>query len=77
VPDIGILGSYDPVAIDQASMDLINQAPGYLYDGISFKPIAPGTDKSKLLRPDINWEVLLEEAEHWKIGSRKYKLVPI
>ena len=28
VPDIGILGSTDPIAIDQASIDLINRSPG-------------------------------------------------
>lgn len=29
VPDIGILASFDPVAIDQASYDLVNQQFGH------------------------------------------------
>ncbi len=77
VPDIGILASYDPVAIDQASMDLVNQAPGYLCHGSGFKLIEPGVDKSRALRPGIRWEVLLEAAEQWKLGSRKYKLIAL
>jgi len=77
VPDIGILASYDPVAIDQASMDLVNKAPGYLYHGSEFKLIEAGVDKSRALRPGIRWEVLLEAAEQWKLGSRKYKLIAL
>ncbi len=77
VPDIGILASYDPVAIDQASMDLIIKAPGYLRESEDFKNIDPGVDKAKLIRPEIKWEILLEEAERWQLGSRKYKLVKL
>jgi uncharacterized protein len=45
VEDIGILGSYDPVAIDRASLDLVNKAPrtrdsvGHGKEGEIFKSI--------------------------------------
>jgi len=78
VPDIGILASYDPVAIDQASVDLINSMPAFnpKKDG-SIEYVPPGEDKLKVFYPEIPWWILLEEAERLGIGQRKYKLVTI
>lgn len=64
VPDIGLLASYDPVAIDQASVDLVNAAG------------KPG-DKFRHIYPDIDWSVQLSYAESLGIGNRKYKLTEI
>ena len=75
IPDIGILASYDPVAIDKASIDLINNAPGYVYENGKYKPLNEGEDKVKIIWPEIKWEVLLEEAEKLGIGKRSYKLI--
>ncbi len=77
IPDIGILGSYDPVAIDQASMDLINAMPGYLFKEGRYEFVKPGEDKAKLYYPELNWWVILEEAERLGLGSRKYEIVTI
>lgn len=66
VPDIGILASFDPVAIEQASVDLINQN-----DNGRIK----GKDKFKTLWPEVDWEVQLKYAEEIGLGSRKYGLV--
>jgi uncharacterized Fe-S center protein len=44
VPDIGILASCDPVAIDQASYDLVNQKMGLPYSLLQ-KNHEPGKDK--------------------------------
>lgn len=61
VPDIGVLASLDPVAIDQASIDLVNQAAG--------------KDIFRELYPKVDWEIQLAYAEAIGLGSRKYELV--
>lgn len=73
VRDIGILASKDPVAIDQASVDLIN-AESALPDGCLKSNIHPGEDKFRGLYPEVNWERQLEYAEEIGLGSRKYHL---
>jgi uncharacterized Fe-S center protein len=67
VPDIGILASFDPVAIDQASVDLVNKTQGRI----------EGTDKFKALYPDVDWSIQLRYAEEIELGSRKYELIPL
>ncbi len=73
VRDIGILASEDPVALDQASVDLVN-AEGAL-SGSRVEGAGPGEDKFRRLYPEIPWEVTLEHAEAIGLGSRKYELV--
>jgi len=65
VPDIGILASFDPVAIDQASVDLVNRTEGRIRS----------KDKFKSLWPGVNWETQLKHAEAIGLGSRKYELI--
>lgn len=73
-PDIGILASRDPIALDQASLDLLNQAPGI-----------PGTrlndpsarDKLRDLYPQTDWEIQLRYAESLGLGTRDYELMII
>ena len=73
VRDIGILASKDPVAIDQASVDLIN-AEAAISNSCLKKNILPGEDKFRGLYPEVNWERQLEYAEEIGLGSRKYHL---
>jgi uncharacterized protein len=64
VDDIGILGSTDPVAVDQAAIDLMEKTAG--------KPL------NKISKyPNLNGKWQLEHAEKIGIGSRKYKLIEI
>lgn len=76
VPDIGILASFDPVAIDQASVDLINAQPG-LENSALKSSFGTGEDKFRSLNPDIDWEVQLEYGEKVGLGFRDYELVKI
>jgi uncharacterized Fe-S center protein len=71
VQDVGMAFSFDPVAIDKASLDLVDNSP-----------IIPGATSAK--PPDIlgkmhhtNSLVQLETAEKLGVGSLKYKLVPV
>ena len=73
VRNIGIVASTDPVAIDQASVNLVNQEqalPGSCLEA----NLAPGEDKFKGLYPQINWEHQLDYAENLGIGTRNYDL---
>ena len=76
VPDIGILAATDPVALDQASADLVNQARG-LPDTAMQSGHEPGCDKFRGVYPQINWEVQLEHGERVGLGHRQYTLVTL
>ncbi len=73
VGDIGILASDDPVAIDQASYDLVNEAPWHPYYGKRQE----GIDKFKELANGIDPTVQLVHAEKLGLGTRKYELLEI
>ena len=76
VPDIGIIASRDPIAIDQAAVDLVNRQPGIRESELQ-NNLEPGEDKFKGLFPHIDWGIQLERAEELGLGSRKYELVDI
>jgi len=76
VGDVGILASDDPIAIDQASIDLVNAQPG--------NPLSPytsglpgGTDKFRSVHKEVDWEIQLAYGEEMDLGSRAYELVEI
>ncbi len=77
VPDIGVLFSKDPVAIDQASADMVIAAEGLPGTALSQDKLGAGEDKFRGVHPHINWETQLEHAEKLGIGSRKYNLVTL
>jgi uncharacterized Fe-S center protein len=76
VPDIGIVASNDPVAIDQASADLVNRAEGRR-DSALTKNFKSGQDKFRAIYPKVDWELQLEYAEKLGLGTRDYELVKI
>jgi uncharacterized Fe-S center protein len=63
IHDIGILVSRDPVAIDQAGIDMVS--------------VADGNQKLMERIADRNGLHTLESAEKIGVGSRKYKLVDL
>ena len=63
-PDIGILAAFDPVALDQASLDLVNAAA----------PQGNTADVFQSLHPKTGGTSLLRMAEHLGLGRRKYHL---
>lgn len=73
VRDIGVVAATDPVAIDQASADLVNQEralPGCCLK----KNRGPGKDKFKGVYPKVDWQYQLEYAEAIGLGTREYVL---
>jgi hypothetical protein len=78
VQDIGIVASRDPVAIDAASMDLVNEAPGL--PGSKAEEVgamAPGSDKFGAIFPQIDWRRGLQLCEELGVGTTKYELVRV
>ncbi len=76
VADIGILASTDPVAIDQASMDLLNSRPPLESSCLKDSELAK-TDKIKAVYPQIDWEHQLKYAAEIGLGSRDYELIAL
>ncbi|MBN2033260.1 MAG: DUF362 domain-containing protein [Deltaproteobacteria bacterium] len=76
VPDIGVLASTDPVAIDQASVDMVNKQKG-LDASCLIGGKEAGEDKFGSLYPKVDWTVQLEHGEKIGLGRRNYELIPI
>lgn len=76
VQDIGIVASFDPIAIDQASVDRVNQAAALPHSCLKENQ-APGQDKFKGLYPKVDWPVQLEYGEAVGLGSRRYELIKL
>ena len=82
IPDIGMLASFDPVALDQACVDLCNRMPvceGSRLDR-HIKLYWNEDDNHEyfhLNHPDAEWEAGLAHAEEIGLGSRKYELIRI
>lgn len=75
VPDIGITASVDPVALDQASLDLVNKAPVIPGTVLAEKEQKP--NKFAAVHKGVGGEHTLEYAEKMGLGSREYKLVEV
>ena len=76
VPDIGILASDDIVAIDQASVDLVNLAPG-VPNTLLGEKIEKGVDKFRTIYPNIDYTVQIKYAEELGAGSSPYNLIEV
>lgn len=76
VPDIGILASQDPVAIDQASVDLVNAEQGFFDTALKMNHERQ-KDKFKGLYPEVDGEIQLAYAQSLGMGTRNYKLLRV
>ena len=79
IPDLGILASTDPVALDQACADLVNQTPvlhsnNVLGNKHEHEDLC-GCDKFHLIHPNTNWQAGLQHAAEIGIGTRNYELI--
>jgi uncharacterized protein len=74
VPDIGILASKDPVAIDQASLDMVNKTTGIA--GSRLNNDIHSKDKFYAVT-EMKSEAILSHGEKMGLGSRKYQVVAV
>ena len=73
VQNIGIVASKDPVALAQASVDLVNKEAALPGSCIT-KNKGMDEDKFKGIYPNVDWTLQLEYAQHLGLGSRSYTL---
>jgi uncharacterized Fe-S center protein len=76
VPDIGILASNDPVAIDSVSYDLVNQQTG-LEGTILEHHHQKGKDKFQGVWEGVEGRIQLSYAEEIGLGSTQYELIRV
>jgi uncharacterized Fe-S center protein len=76
IPNVGILVSRDPVAIDRASADLVNRQQGLKGTALGSKYKARG-DKLRMLHPDIDWKIQIRHGEKMGLGTSRYELVKV
>ncbi|EPR44044.1 protein of unknown function DUF362 [Desulfovibrio sp. X2] len=72
-PDLGVLASTDPVALDQACLDLVDAAPP-LFPSKLPKGTKAGESKFLALNPKMPAAFGLDYAERLGIGTREYVL---
>jgi uncharacterized Fe-S center protein len=76
VPDVGILISLDPVAIDMASVDLINKQPAIANTAVGSRRRG-ARDLLRALYPDVEWRDQIKHAEKLGLGTMRYRLVKV
>ncbi len=79
LPDVGMLASYDPVALDQACVDLCQkQHPirnSQLGDNLAKPDWHVHEDHFTNSNPNVRWRETLEHGEKIGLGTREYELV--
>jgi len=75
VRDIGILASRDPVALDQACIDLVNGEKVLPGSRLGTSPDIQ--DKFGALHQNIDWSVQLAYGEEIGLGTREYRLIKV
>lgn len=71
VPDVGLLASTDPVALDQACLDMVNARPGWI-------PLSTALRTFLVARwPHTRGEVQLSYGQSLGLGNREYVLKKI
>ena len=76
VPDIGILASSDPVALDYASYNLVNEQKGFK-DSMLHSNYEEEADKFKGVWKKVDGVKQLEYAEKIGLGSMEYELIGV
>jgi len=82
VPDIGILASTDPVAIDKASLDLVNSEPALRHSMLHDRTCGEsececGDDHFKAMRKGTYGELQISYGEEIGLGSSDYELIKL
>ena len=84
VPDLGMMASFDPVALDQACADMVNMAPAinagcyhHNHNHSEGSCSCSEHDMFKVLHPDTDWKAGLRYAQEIGIGTREYELIEV
>jgi len=79
VPNIGIAASFDPVALDQASADMVTRSAANINSVLNVKQYGElqNIEKFKLIHPNTDWQAGLNYAEKIGLGTVNYELISI
>ncbi|MBQ8299635.1 MAG: DUF362 domain-containing protein [Clostridia bacterium] len=79
VPNVGMLASFDSVAIDRASADLVNEQTAFMNSalGENIERHVCEKDNFHTNHPDTNWESQIEHGEKIGLGTSKYELIKV
>ena len=83
VPDIGILTSKDPVALDQACVDLVHKSPVIPHSLAWDLGLGENSEKFSYIYgkkgdpPNDAWKIQLETAEKAGLGTKNYELIDL
>ncbi len=82
VPNLGLAASFDPVALDRACADLVNQAPiipgSVLDEHVQENPGEAGHhDHFHNVAPITDWTTCLRYAEEIGLGTQRYELITL
>ena len=72
-PDLGVLASRDPVALDRACLDLVNAAQPLRPSALP-QETQPGQDKFQAVHPGVDGSYALEYARELGLGETEYEL---
>ena len=79
LPDLGMLASFDPVALDQACVDLCQAATPLPNSQLADNLSRPGWhchhDHFKDSNPNVSWRETLAHGEAIGLGTREYELI--
>lgn len=85
IPNVGMLASFDPVALDMACVDLCNQQP-VLPNSVLGENLADHAhehehceehDHFYYVHPDTNWRSCIDHAVKLGLGTDQYELIEI
>jgi uncharacterized Fe-S center protein len=76
VPDIGIFAGFDPVALDKACIDAVNNAPGVATSILSERE-RTHNDHFTDIHPTTDWRVQIDHAVKLGLGGSEYELVTV
>ena len=84
IPNVGMLASFDPVALDQACADLCNQMPAVkgsiLSDNLEqheHEGTKEGCDHFHMTHPDAEWKCCIAHAVKIGLGTDRYELIHV
>jgi uncharacterized Fe-S center protein len=75
VQNIGMMASFDPVALDKACADMVNKAPALA--GSVVEGLPAGEDKFEKVHPGIGWLAQLQHAEKMGLGTMEYEIIEV
>jgi len=81
LPNIGMCASFDPLALDQACVDLcMKEEPikgSQLYEALHGEHFHESGNHFNNLHPESDWKSCFEQAEKIGLGNREYELIKV